>query len=316
MPDVSGAVGGLCDGRGRGEVDHGQVSLHALGDVADLMFGPEGAGRTDGGQPPQVRRVQGLAAQLGDLIGGGHGAEHGKGRPAAGVGGEANPQRPGEGHVEEARADEGVGGWAMDDAGPGLGQAVLFALGQVDGVAEDGTFAQKALSLVGVKVIAGLRVERADPGHFVDLFGKVGLHQAIGVFGPQGAEGVQLVRRRGRREARGDDIGQPVLAMPALQQALAVVIGRAGGIAQGRGRIAVHAGLAGKGAQAAQAGGGEKGIDRGRVGGGVAAHRGGAMGQRKAEVTFGHVGGIGGVAKAHFLGEGVVVQPVDQPLAP
>ncbi len=42
------------------------------------MIGVQGAGAALGRQPPQLRRVQGLAAQLGHLIRRGHGAQHGK----------------------------------------------------------------------------------------------------------------------------------------------------------------------------------------------------------------------------------------------
>ena len=40
------------------------------------------------------------------------------------------------------------------------------------------------------------------------------------------------------------------------------------------------------------------------------------MGERQIAVAVRHRACIGGVGKAHFLGEGVAVQPVDQPFAP
>ena len=52
------------------------------------VLGPQGAGRADGGQPDQLRGVQRVASELGDLIGGGHGVEHGEGGAAARVGGQ------------------------------------------------------------------------------------------------------------------------------------------------------------------------------------------------------------------------------------
>ena len=162
--------------------------------------------------------VEGLAAQLGDLVGGGHGAQHREVRAAAGVGGEADTQGLRKGHVEEARADEGVRGRAVDEGGSGLDQARPLAVGQVDGVAVDGAFTQKALRLVGVEVVAGLGEEVPYPGDLVRLFGKVRLHQAAGVFAPERAKGVQLFGGRGGRKAGGDDIGQAVDPVPLFQQ--------------------------------------------------------------------------------------------------
>ena len=86
-----------------------------------------------------------------------------------------------------------------------MSQAGALAVAQVDGVAVDRAFAQEALRLVGVEVVAGLGEEVADPGDLVQLFGKVGLHQAVGEFAPEAAKGVELLGRRGRREARRYD---------------------------------------------------------------------------------------------------------------
>ena len=49
---------------------------------------------------------------------------------------------------------------------------------------------------------------------------------------------------------------------------------------------------------------------------GIRADRRRAAGKDKVKVAAGDVVGIGAVGKAHLLGEGVGVQPVDQPLAP
>ena len=83
----------------------------------------------------------------------------------------------------------------MDQACVHLAQAGLFAVGQPDGMAVKPAFAQKAVGLVGVKVIAGGGEQRFDPSDLVRLFREVGLHQAIGVFGPERAEGVELLGR-------------------------------------------------------------------------------------------------------------------------
>jgi hypothetical protein len=83
-------------------------------------------------------------------------------------------------HVEEPRADEGVGGRAVDEAAPTSRQAVDLARLEVDGVAVEAVWPEKPVRLVGVEVVAGLGVEAADPGDLVGLFGDVGLHQAVG----------------------------------------------------------------------------------------------------------------------------------------
>ena len=46
---------------------------------------------------------------------------------------------------------------------------------------------------VGIKVVAGMGDKVTDPCDFIDLFAKVGLHQAIWVFAPKRAKGRQLI---------------------------------------------------------------------------------------------------------------------------
>ena len=72
----------------------------------------------------------------------------------------------------------------MHQTGPRLGQTVFFTRGQVDGMAVNSAFAQQALCLVSVQIIAGLREQIADPSDFVMLLRQMRLHQAIGVFTP------------------------------------------------------------------------------------------------------------------------------------
>lgn len=169
LPEVAGPRARLGDGGGAGEVEGDDVGLHPPLEVADLVVGVEGPRGAYGGEPPEVGGVEGVAAQLGDLVGGGHGAEHGEAGAAAGVGGEADAEGGGEGHVEEAGANEGVRGGAVGEGGAGLGQPRLLARGQVDGVAVEGAVAEEALCLIRVEVVAGLGVEVADPGDLVRL---------------------------------------------------------------------------------------------------------------------------------------------------
>ena len=104
--------------------------------------------------------------------------------------------------------------------------------------------------------------------------------------------------------------------MPALEQCLALVVGALRGVGQALGRVAVHAGLAGQRPDAARLGLGEEGIDAFGMARAVARHGGGAVREREVEVACRDSPRVDGVAEAHLLGEGIAVQPVDQPLAP
>ncbi len=104
--------------------------------------------------------------------------------------------------------------------------------------------------------------------------------------------------------------------MPFQQKRAAVIIGRLRRVAQAVGGIAIHAGLACHDPLPARPCCFEKGIDAGGVDRGVAANGRGAVGQRQVKVAACDLCSIGGVVEAHLLGEGVAVQPVDQPLAP
>ena len=199
----------------------------------------------------------------------------------------------------------------------GLAQAGALAAGQVDGVTVKTALAEQAVSFVRVEIISRLGVEAQHPVDFVCLLGQMGLHQAIGVFGPERAQRVELGGRRGRREAWGDGVGQPVYPMPAPDQRAAVVIGRLRGVAQPLGRgVAIHAGLAGRQPHAAPLRLGKERVGAGGVNGAVRADGRRAVRRHQIEVERGDVRGIGRIGKAHFFGEGICVQPVDQPLAP
>lgn len=183
-------------------------------------------------------------------------------------------------------------------------------------MAEDGPLAQQPLCLVGVEIVARLRMQRLHPFDLVELLGEVGLHQAIGMLAPERPQRRELLGRRGGREAGRDDIGEPALPMPSLEQPLAVGIGALGRVAQPLGRVAIHAGLARIGPQAPRRRRLEEGVHALGMDGGIAADGGRAMGEGQVEVAARDLGGISGIAEAHLLGEGVGLEPVDQPLAP
>ena len=79
----------------------------------------------------------------------------------------------------------------------GLSDAVDLAGRQVDGMPVNGAGAKQAMCLVSVKIVAGLGKQRLHPGNLGRLFAEVGLHEAIGILGPERAEGTELIRRRG-----------------------------------------------------------------------------------------------------------------------
>ncbi len=125
----------------------------------------------------------------------------------------------------------------MDQRGAGFRDPVDFARFEVDGMAKYRAFADQPLGFVCIQVVAGLGVQILHPGDFVGLFAEVGLHQAIGVGAPERAQGGELFRRRGRRKPRRDGIGRAAPAVPAVDQRLAVVIGRLRRVAQPSGAL-------------------------------------------------------------------------------
>ena len=198
----------------------------------------------------------------------------------------------------------------------GLAQPIPFAGFQMDCVAIDAARAKQAMRLVGVEIVAGVGKEVVDPRDLFALLGEVGLHQAVGVLCPEAAQRVQLRLRRGGRESRCDDIAEPVDPMPFRQQGLAVIIGALRRVAQRVGRVAIHTGLARQGPHAPRLRLCEKRVDARRMDRGVAAHGRGPMRYGKIEIAGGNLVSVGGIGETRLLGEGVVVEPIDQPLSP
>ena len=205
----------------------------------------------------------------------------------------------------------------MDQRGAGFRQPVALARLEVDRVAVKPARPKQAMRLVGIKVIARLRIKAQNPFDLVHLLGKMGLHQAVRVLGPERAQCFELFDARGRRKAWRNRIGKPVHAMPARQQGAAVVIGRLCGVAQALGRcVAIHAGLARDYPLPALLRLGKDRIDAFGMDRAIGRDTGGAVGGRQVEVSRRDFTRIIRIAKAHFLGEGIAVQPVDQPFAP
>ena len=104
--------------------------------------------------------------------------------------------------------------------------------------------------------------------------------------------------------------------MPAVDEGFAVVIGRLRRIAQPVRRVAVHAGFARHDPLAPHRGRVKDRIDAVWCNCCITTDGCGAMGKGQVQIPPSNLGGVIGVGQAHFLGEGIAVQPVDQPLAP
>ena len=204
----------------------------------------------------------------------------------------------------------------MDDRSADLAQPVPFARLKVYRVAVNPALPQQTVLFVGIEIVPRLRVEAAHPFDFIELFAQMGLHQALRPLRPELPQRVQLRGRRGGREPRRDGIARPAFPVPAVDQGLAVVIGRLRIVLQANGRVAVHAGLARNDPHAAFRRRLENRIDAVGVDGAKARDGGRAVVQRKVEVSRRDIRRIGRIGKPHLFGEGVGIEPVDQPLAP
>lgn len=108
---------------------------------------------------------------------------------------------------------------------------------------------------------------------------------------------------------------QAALAVPALDQRLALGIAGFGGVGQVVRGVAVHHHLAGDQTQVQALGLFEQGVDRFRVHATEYQRGGGAVAQQFLEEDFRHLVGVRFVGELLFAGEGVGVQPVQQLLA-
>ncbi len=119
----------------------------------------------------------------------------------------------------DAAADEHVADRAMGDGRAALGQPGDLALGEVDGVREEGPGAQAAGAVVDIEVVERLRELLGDRGHLVPVLGEVRLPGRPVVSG-QGCRLAEQVRRAGDREARREGVAQATVrsAVPALAE--------------------------------------------------------------------------------------------------
>ena len=302
--------------RGGGVEDH-QVGVHARRQAADAIVERERPGVAQCQSEEPLPGGQRLAAQLAHLVGGlerGEPREVGAAAHVAGVG-DVEGHLPGGLAVEEPAAQEEVGAGAEGEVGAALGEPPAHLLVEVDAVGEGAARAHQAGPLVDLQVVAAAREELGHPVELAGVLGEVGLQPEAFVVAQQRSGGVELLAGGGGGEARGQAVAEAPLAVPVADQPLAVADAAHDVVGEPRRRVAVHQHLAGQHAEAAAVAGREEGVHRGRVTGAEHLGGGGADPQQLVEEGLGERRRMVGVGEAQLLGEGVVVQPVEQ-LAP
>ncbi len=151
--------------------------------------------------------------------------------------------------VEQAAAEEKVRGRAERDGRTGLGQARAFVVTQVHAMGEHRAFAEQMVVVVDVQITFALWKQLLDPLHLLQVFTDVGLHVQVWIFPEQLTGQGQLLGRAGGGEAWGHGVVQAALAVPALDQRLALGVARFGGVDQVVRGVAVHHHFAGDHAQ-------------------------------------------------------------------
>ena len=264
----------------------------------------------------QIVGAERVPAQQRHLVGLPHGAQHRVAGAAAHVGGEADAHRAGRvakaPEVEQAGAEEGVGGGAMHDGGAGFRQTRALPLRQMNAVSEEAARAEQTAAVVHVGVVPGPREVAPHRGDLRQALGEVAVHVTLGVPRGQLAGGAELRGAGGDRETHRDGVAQPPAAMPAFEQRLAVACPALRSVAQGRRRIAVHHRLAGHQRQAAPFGGCQQRLGRAAMHGGKHHRGGGAVPCQAVEEHLRRGARVGRRRVAALLREGEALQPVEQ----
>ncbi len=298
-------------------VKHHEIRVLARLQAADPVVQIERAGAAQGGQVQRFERVQLLALQLHHLVGLVQRLQLGEAGAGANVGTQTNAHAKAFHllQIEQAAAQEQVGGGAEGHRRAGFAEALAFVVAQVHAVGEHRARADQAVVVVDVQVALALGEQLAHPFDLLAVLGEVGMHVEVRVFLEQLAGQRQLLRRAGRGEARGDGVVQAALAVPAFDQRLAVGVAGFGGVGQVVRRVAVHQYLAGDHPQVALFAGIEEGVHRFLVHTAEHQRGGGAVAQQFLEKHLGDFAGVRGVAEGALGGEGVGIEPVQQLLA-
>src|SRR5207248_2190166 len=102
--------------------------------------------------------------------------------------------------------------------------AAKLMLRKPDAVPVDRASTQQPMVVVDVEIVFALGVELANPLYFAPVLGDMRLDEAVGMFLPECAGGLELRRAAGDREPRRDGIHESAPPMPALDQRLRQIV--------------------------------------------------------------------------------------------
>ncbi len=94
----------------------------------------------------------------------------------------------------------------------------------MDGMAEQRLAAEQAIMLIDAEIIRRIRIERLGECYLVMVFRQMRLNKTFGMFAGKRPAQFELFRCRGDRKTRRNYIIKAILAMPARDQLLALVI--------------------------------------------------------------------------------------------
>ena len=255
----------------------------------------------------------GDAAGLGRADGHGDDLIHGQLRAAGDVAAQRDPQPlvdhlP---HGADAGADVHVGVGTVDHHHAVLLDGPALPLVGVDAVGHDGVVLPQAVFVVGLPILAALRVQLPHPGDLMGVLRQVGLDVQPALGGQLAQRRHQLIGAAGREPGRED--GLDVLEPAAVQPAQRLGYGLLGGLLQSAGQaVAIHVHLthvAGDAGTLQLVHEDQRGIG---VEGGEHTHPGRAAGDQVGGQAAVDAAGVVRVGEAGLGGERVGVQPVQQ----
>ena len=169
--------------------------------------------------------------------------------------------------------------------------------------------------VVDVDIAAAPGIELRHPGNLALVLGGMRLEIDARMLVEQPARQLELALRRRWCEARRHRVEQAVLAMPLLDQRLAVRVSGIRGVAQELRTVAVHRHLAGNHAQTAGLGSGEERVGRLRMNRGEDQGCRGAVAQELGQEEVGDFARVLGVGEAPLDRERIALEPFEELLA-
>src|SRR5688572_11185835 len=160
-------------------VEHDKIGVGALIEAADLALKLERFSVAARRHPEKLEAREPDTLKHGDLIGLGHGGEHGIAGAAADIGGKTDrdfapglaQMRPG----KESRAQKSIGGGAVNDFGSRFMESDAFAFGKMDAVGEEALRPQESEALIDCGVVTIIREEPLDGVELHPALGEMGL---------------------------------------------------------------------------------------------------------------------------------------------